>query len=75
MVGIVPHSFIFIFLINYLFIYWLRLVFIAARGLSLVVASGATLCCGVQASPWGGFSCCRARALGAQASVVVARGL
>ena len=47
----------------YLFIYfWLRWVFVAVRGLSLVAASG-------------GFSCCGARALGAWASVVVARGL
>ena len=31
--------------------------------------------CGVQASHCGGFSCCGAWALGARASVVVARGL
>ena len=37
--------------------------------------AGTTLRCGVRASHCGGFSCCRARALGAQASVVVARGL
>uniref|UniRef100_A0A8C0DIX5 Myosin motor domain-containing protein n=1 Tax=Balaenoptera musculus TaxID=9771 RepID=A0A8C0DIX5_BALMU len=37
--------------------------------------AGATLRCGVRASHCGGFSCCRARAPGAQASVVVARGL
>ena len=37
--------------------------------------AGATLHCGVWASHWGGFSCCGARPLGAQASVVVARGL
>ena len=43
---------------------------------SLVMLSGgATLCCGVQASHCGGFSCCGARALGARVSVVVARGL
>ena len=45
------------------------------RGLSLVAASGATLRCGARASHCGGFSCCRAQALGARASVVVARGL
>ena len=33
------------------------------------------LCCGVWASYCGGFSCCRAQALGMWASVVVARGL
>ena len=36
---------------------------------------GATLHCSAQASHCSGFSCCRARALGAWASVVVARGL
>ena len=35
----------------------------------------ATLHCGVQASHCSGFSCCRARALGAWTSVVAARGL
>ena len=56
--------FFFKFFKNY---FWLRWVFVAARGLSLVAASG-------------GFSLqwlllCGARALGAQASVVVARRL
>ena len=37
--------------------------------------AGATLCCGAWASHCGGFSCCRARALGTWASVVVAQGL
>ena len=37
--------------------------------------AGATLHCSVQASHCGGFSCCRARALGVRASVVTARGL
>ena len=36
---------------------------------------GATLRCGAQASHCGGFSCCEAPALGAQALVVVALGL
>ena len=36
---------------------------------------GATLHCGARTSHCGGFSCCRTRALGAWASVVVARGL
>ena len=35
----------------------------------------ATLCCGAQASHCGGFSRCGSRALGVQASVVVARGV
>ena len=37
--------------------------------------AGATLRCGAWASHCGGFSCCRAQALGMRASVVVARGL
>ena len=36
---------------------------------------GATPCCSARASHCGGFSCCRARALGVRASVVVARML
>ena len=60
----------------YLFIYfWLHWVFVAARGLSLVAASGSTLRCGAKASHRGGFSYCRAQALGSRASVVVARRL
>ena len=45
------------------------------RRLSLVAASGATLHCGARASHCGGLSCCAARVLGAQASVVVTHGL
>ena len=37
--------------------------------------AGATLHCDAQASHCGGFSYCRAQALGTQASVVVAHGL
>ena len=37
--------------------------------------AGATHRCGTQPSLCGGFSCCRAQALGTQASVVVAREL
>ena len=59
-----------------LFIYvWSCWVFTAARGLSLVAACGATLRCGEWASNCGGFFCCRARALGVRASVVVVRRL
>ena len=59
----------------YLFIFWLSWVFVAVRGLSLGARAGATLHCGVRASHCGGFFCCRARALGARASVVAARRL
>ena len=51
-----------LFNLLFLFYFWLRWVFVAARGLSLVAGSG-------------GFSCCGAWALGAQASVVAARRL
>ena len=53
--------FIFIYLFVCLFIY----LFLAVLGLH----------CSAWASHCGGFSCCRARALGAQASVVVVHGL
>ena len=60
------------FLFFYFRLFW---VFTAARGLSLVAACGATLRCGEWASNCGGFFCCRARALGVRASVVVVRRL
>ena len=54
------------------FIFFGCWVFVAARGLSVVVVSRdySWLQCGASRS--GGFSCCRAQALGAQASEVVA---
>ena len=68
-------SIVFFFFINLfiLFIYfWLHWVFVAACRLSLVAVSrGYSLL----QSHCGGLSCCRARALGTRASVVVARGL
>ena len=67
-----PRSLFFFFKFICLFYFWLCWVFVAAHGLSLVAAS---LRCGARASNCGGFSCCGARALGAQASVVVAHGL
>ena len=42
-------------------IFWLFLV----AGSGGLLFGGATLCCGAQASHCGGFSCCRAQALGA----------
>ena len=47
----------------------------AALGPSLAATEGATVCCGARASHCGGCSCCRARALGVWASVVMAQGL
>ena len=61
----------------YLFIYfyfWLHWVFVAACGLALVAASGSYFWLWCWASHCCGFSCCRAQALGSQASVVVAHG-
>ena len=63
------------------FFFLIFILFLAALGLCChawafpqLQRAGATLRCGAQASHCGGFSCCRARALGAWASVVVARG-
>ena len=61
--------------IYFIYLFLAALGLVAARRLSLVAASGATLRCGAQASHCGGFSCCGAWTLGAQASVVAARGL
>ena len=57
------------FKVKFLFIYLLFIYFIYL----FLVALG--LCCGAWASHCGGLSCCRARALGTLASVVVAHGL
>ena len=46
--------------------------FLSALGLHCCTPAFSS--CGKQASHCGGFSCCRARALGPQASVVVAHG-
>ena len=69
--------YLFLFSLSLSFTYyyfWSPRVLAAARGLSPAVASRAALHCGVQASHCGGFSCCRAQALGTWASVFVARG-
>ena len=69
------------FFIN-LFILFIYLFIFGCVGSSLLHTgflqfrrAGASLRCIVRASHCGGFSCCRARALGARAAVVVARGL
>ena len=67
---------LFFFLIYFIYLFLAALGLCCyARAFSSCSELGATLHCGVRASHWGGFSGCRARALGAQASVVVARGL
>ena len=65
---------------KYLFI--LFILFLGALGLHCCMRAflqlrrvGATLPCGARASHCSGFSCCGARALGAQAAVVAARVL
>ena len=45
------------------------------RRLSLVAEDGGDSSCDARASHCGGFSCCKAQALGTWVSVVVARGL
>ena len=61
---------------KYVFIYlWLCRVFIAVGASSPHSEWGLLSSCGVWASHFGGSSCCRAWAVGAQASVVAARGL
>ena len=67
------NSYLFFF-IYYLFLAVLGLRFMHAGFLYLRQAV-ATLRCSVQASHCGGFSCCRAWALGTWASVVVAHRL
>ena len=67
---------LFIYVCMYICMYvCLRWVFVAAHRLSLVAASGGYFRCGAWASHCSGFSCCGARSLGAQASLVVAHGL
>ena len=81
-----PHFILFIFLINLLFLFFTFYLFIylflAVLGLRYC-EWGFSTCgewwllfrCGARASHCAGFSCCRAQALGARASVVVAYGL
>ena len=50
--------------------FWPCWVFVAVwRGFALDARAVSALCCGAQASPSGGFSCCRTQALGTRASV------
>ena len=71
------HLFLVFFFVFFFFYSWLCWVFVAAREdlVSLVVESRGYSSLRSQASPCGIFSCCGARALGSQASVVVAHGL
>ena len=76
MTAFVSFSILFIFK-TYLFIFIFGCVgsSLLHAGFLYLQRAGATLCCGVQASHCGGFSCCGAWALGAWVSVAAARGL
>ena len=61
--------------IDGLFILFFKYIYLFLAALGLSCRARAFSSYGVWASHCGGFSCCGARALGARASVVVARGL
>ena len=72
---ILIYSFIHSFILNiYLFIFGCVGSSLLHVGFLQLLRARATLHGGVRASHCGGFSCCGAQALGARASVVVARG-
>ena len=52
-----------------------KFIYLFLSALGLLCCTQAFSSCGARASHRGDFSCCRGQALGAQASVVVARGL
>ena len=69
------HLFILLFYFMYLLFLDVLGLCCCARAFLWLQRVGATLRCGLWASHCSGFSCCRAWALGTQASVVVAHGL
>ena len=71
----IPVTIITSFLITYLLNLLAALGLHCCAGFLWLWLAGATLRCGVQASHCGGFSCCRAQALGVWASVAVACGI
>ena len=68
-------KFFFLIYFIYLFIFGCVESLLLFTGFLQLQRAGATLCCNAWASHCSGFSCCGARALGARASVVAARGL
>ena len=72
---IVGHSFLYSFYFLFYFIFGCIGSLLLCTGFLQLWRAGATLRCGAHASHFGGFSCCGARALGTQASVVVVHGL
>ena len=67
--------YLFIYLFIYLFNFGCVESLLLLVGFLQLQRAGATLRCSVQPSDCGGFSCCRARALSAWASAVVAHGI
>ena len=67
--------FCFLIFMNLFIYFWLHWVFVAAHSFLQLRRAESTLRCGARASHCGGFSCCRPRALGTWASVVVSHGL
>ena len=65
----------FIYFFNFYFIFVCVGSLLLCMGFLQLWAAGATLCCSARAFHCHGFSCCGAQALGARASVVVARSL
>ena len=66
---------LFFFFLIYLFIFGCAGSSLLRTGFLQLQRAGATLRCGARASHCGGFSCCRARALGMRVSVIVAHRL
>ena len=71
----IENSFVFFFFNKFIYLFMAALASLLRAGFLWLRRAGATLCYGAQASHCGGFSCCRARALGMRASVVVACGV
>ena len=67
----VPTLFSFSLMNLFIYLFLAELGLCCCTGLSLVAVSRGYSSCAARASPCGDFSCCRAWALGAQASVVV----
>ena len=67
--------FLFLKICLFVYLFWPHWIFIAVHRFSLVAASRGYSVVVVHVSHCGGFSCCGAQPLGAQASVVVMCGL
>ena len=74
-IGLFGFLFCFVLFLIYFFIFCCIGSSLLHVGFLWLLRAGASLRCGAPASHYGGFSCCRAQALGTWASVVVACGL